>query len=80
MKIIETDNFGQEYPDEKFLNLPLMTERNAKAVCTAVNSACSGPEHPRFWVVVKDDYKLRPGFSFALPPKEAQKWKRYESK
>lgn len=24
MKIVETDNFGGDYPDERFLNLPSM--------------------------------------------------------
>jgi hypothetical protein len=61
VRIIETDNFGGDYPDEKFLNLPQMTKEHADAVCKAINAGfptdCS-----RHWRTVANDYKLVPGF------------------
>jgi len=63
MKIVETDNFGSDYPNEKFVNLPTMREENAKAVVEAINDGFPDPNYmPRYWKVVKDDYKLQPGF------------------
>ena len=62
MKIIETDNFGRDYPDEKFVNLPWMTEDQAIKVASLLNSIFSGNNAPRYWQVVEDDYKLQPGF------------------
>ena len=61
MKIIETDNFARDYPDEKFLNVPRMTKESAVAVAEAINSAfpCN---HSRYWEVVEDDYQLQGGF------------------
>lgn len=61
MRIVETDNFGRDFPDEKFLNLPPMPELNALEVAAVINAAFSSM-HPRFWRAVPDDYKLRPGF------------------
>ncbi len=64
MRIVETDNFGGDYPNEKFVNLPIMSEEACKAVCEVVNSFCSPPGHdcPRYWKVVPNDYTLVPGF------------------
>ena len=61
-RIIETDNFGGDYPDEKFLSLPNMTRIQAHAVADAINAACSGNTASRYWCVVDVDYKLQPGF------------------
>lgn len=61
MKIIETDNFVGDYPDEKFLNLPDLKEEHAKEICKAINSGFSD-RCPRYWRVVSNDYKLEPGF------------------
>jgi len=61
IKIIETDNYGGDYPNEKFVNLPSMKGEHAKAVATAINQGFS-LEFPRYWTVVSDDYELRPGF------------------
>ena len=64
MKIVETDNFGGDYPDEKFVNLPSMTETHAKEVAKAINDGFAGKyaDDPRYWRVVPDNYKLQPGF------------------
>lgn len=61
MKIIETDNFGGDYPNESFLALPRMTPEHARRVAHAINSGFSA-NAPRYWRVVDDDYKLQPGF------------------
>jgi hypothetical protein len=63
MRIVETDNFGRDYPDEKFVNIPsIYEEDHAQAVCDSINIACSGPNASRWWKVVPNDYKLQPGF------------------
>ena len=62
MKIVETDNYGSDYPNEKFVNLPRMSVDDAHLVCKAINKACfKSDEAPRHWIVVPDDYKLKPG-------------------
>ncbi len=61
-RIIETDNFGGDYPDETFLPLPNMTLVQAHAVADAINAACSGTTASRYWRVVDADYELQPGF------------------
>lgn len=60
-KIVETDNFDGDYPDEKFLNLPPLTKEQADIVAKAINDRF--PEtYARFWLVVPSDYILQPGF------------------
>lgn len=61
-RIIETDNFGGDYPDEKFLNVPQLPREKAQAIADAINEAV-GERHPRYWRVVENDYVLQPGFS-----------------
>ena len=39
MKIVETDNFDGDYPDEKFLNLPLLFEKDAQIIADAINES-----------------------------------------
>ena len=62
MKIVNTDNFGGDYPDEKFVEgLPRLTKTHAEAICAAINAGL--PEtHSRYYKVVPDDYELQPGF------------------
>lgn len=63
MRIVETDNFGGDYPAESFVNLPYMSREHAEAVCAAINAACAAHKHARrYWIVVPNDYKLKPGF------------------
>lgn len=61
-RIVETDNFGGDYPNEKFLDLPLMTQDQANKVAAAINDACSGDTAPRYWKVVFATYELQSGF------------------
>jgi hypothetical protein len=62
MRIVETDNFDGDYPNEKFVNLPPLTLKDAQEICKSINAACSGENAPRYWKIVDDNYKLRPGF------------------
>lgn len=59
-RIVDTDNFNGDYPGEKFLLWP-MPRRYCQSVADALN-AWAGPDAPRYYKVVEDDYQLRPGF------------------
>lgn len=61
MRIVETDNFDGDYPNESFLNIPALPEADANKIAAAINTAV-GPFFARFWKVVPNDYKLQPGF------------------
>lgn len=61
-KIIDTDNFGGDYPNERFVEpLPLMSEKQADMLCYLINSF-TRENNNRFWKAVPTDYKLQPGF------------------
>ena len=63
MKIVETDNHGGDYPDERLLALPRLTQDQAERIAGAINKElCDDDYAPRFWKVVDDDYELQPGF------------------
>jgi len=59
-RIVDTDNFGGDYPDEKFLLWP-MPEEFAQRIVDALNE-WGGTHAARFYKVVDNDYKLQPGF------------------
>lgn len=67
MKIMHTDNFGGDYPDEKFVEgLPCFGDHErgmaqAQLICNAINKV-TGPDSARFYKVVADNYELQPGF------------------
>jgi hypothetical protein len=63
MKIMHTDNFGGDYPDEKFVEgLPSGLSREAmQRIANAINQE-TGLNWPRYYQVVPDDYQLQPGF------------------
>ena len=60
-RIVNTCNFGKDYPDEKFLNAPVMSEDEAKTVAEILNRR-EGPNAIRYWKVVESSYKLAPAF------------------
>lgn len=62
MKIIDTDNFSGDYPNEKVVAEGITYELYAKVMCDAMNERFSGNGAPRYYKVVPDDYKLAPGF------------------
>jgi len=58
-RVVETDNYGRDYPDEKF-SLPYhLRKEDAVAIAAVLNS---GPEGNRYWKVVPTGYELAPGF------------------
>lgn len=61
MRIINTDNFGSDYPSEQFV-LWSMGPEAAKEVAEVLNKWFSGDQAPRYFKVVPDDYELAPGF------------------
>ena len=60
-RVVETDNFGWDCPNEKFVDVPPMDEEDAKIVADLANKA-AGPGAFRFWKVVEVGYKLAGGF------------------
>lgn len=59
MKIIHTDNYGGDYPDEKFVeNIPRMGEAECQSICDIINAW----QGQRYYKVVPDDYRIAPGF------------------
>ena len=62
-RIVETDNYGGDYPDESFVeNLPVLYEREqAQTIANAINSVVPHT-HSRYWKVVEIPYTLQPGF------------------
>ncbi len=61
-KIVNTDNFNGDYPDEFFLNLPPMTEAVAREIAEVINRRLGGEYASRYYRVVDEDYVLQPGF------------------
>lgn len=61
--IVNTDNFGGDYPDEKFVeNLPSLNKReDAERIANAINSI-GGPNSYRYFKVVELPYDLASGF------------------
>ena len=62
MKIIDTDNFGGDYPDERVFVDGIPTKELAKKICDAINNRFVGTHSARIFCVVDDDYVLQPGF------------------
>lgn len=59
-RIVETDNYGSDYPNEKFVNIPMLrTKEAAQEIADVINKHCCDG---RFWRVVSNDYVLKPGF------------------
>lgn len=61
MRIIETDNFGNDYPDEKFINLPSLSKESTERIASAINAEFP-KDHRRYYRVVENNYILQPGF------------------
>ena len=61
MKIVNTDNHGGDYPDERFLNAGTLTDSQAKRIAEILNEGVDDYSN-RWWKVVPDNYKLQPGF------------------
>lgn len=62
-RIVETDNHAGDYPDEKFVTLPLLLESQAERIAGSINEIlCVDDRSDRYWKVVDQDYQLIPGF------------------
>jgi len=61
-RIVDTDNFGRDYPDERFVVPFAMDEEDAETVCRILN-AWSGPDAQRYYKAVDPEYRLSPGFT-----------------
>jgi hypothetical protein len=70
-KIVNTDNFGGDYPDEAVLGTmdadgkfrpKLVSARRAKDIADVLNLENIGDCAPRYWAVRTDDYELRGPF------------------
>lgn len=61
MRIVETDNYDGDYPDEKNVNLYGMKKEHAEVVAKAINAGYP-KDYPRYWKVVSDNYELKLGF------------------
>ena len=61
--IVNTDNFGGDYPDEKFVeNLPIFTDREDALDVVAAIHGVMPKSATRFFKVVEEGYKLQSGF------------------
>ena len=58
-RIVDTDNFGGDYPDERFLLWPMPGE-DAQKICNVLNDR-AGAGSLRFYKIVPNDYRLEPG-------------------
>jgi hypothetical protein len=58
-RVVETDNYGGDYPDEKWALPYCMAEDVAKDIAKILNDHMA---HNRYWKVVTKDYTLQPAF------------------
>lgn len=61
-RVVNTDNFGADYPDERFVGPEYDTKGEAQSAATRLN-ILGGPCSSRFYKVVELPYKLQPGFT-----------------
>lgn len=61
-RIVDTDNFGGDYPDEKFVGYEYTTEEEAQLIADELNGKTVHYYSPRYYKVVELPYKLQPGF------------------
>lgn len=60
-RVVNTDNFGHDYPNEKFVSGEYATRDEASAKAHALNGPY--PEtSSRYFKVVEIPYELQPGF------------------
>ncbi|MCB1865187.1 MAG: hypothetical protein KDG50_07125 [Chromatiales bacterium] len=58
-RIVETNNFSSDHPDEKFLNIPELPEPQMRRIANAINDGFPAGSK-RYWKVVENDYTLNP--------------------
>ena len=60
MRVINTDNYNGDYPNEKFIG-EIMTMDQATNLADRLNQE-AGLHASRWFMVVEDNYELQPGF------------------
>lgn len=60
MRVVDTDNFGSDYPDEKFVT-GCVSKKEAERIADRMNGF-AGDFSRRYYKVVEDWYTLQPGF------------------
>lgn len=59
--IVETDNYGGDYPDEKFVAQCWLRKGAAETIAQILNDEI-GKQSSRFYKVVERGYSILPGF------------------
>ena len=59
--VIDTDNFGGDYPNETWIIQCWLSERGAQEIADVLNRE-SGENSQRCYKVQQQGYKLQPGF------------------
>ena len=57
--IVDTDNYGGDYPNETFVAQNIPSKEMAQKMADSLNTY---PDQPRYFMVVEDGYVLAPGF------------------
>lgn len=60
--IVDTDNFGGDYPNESFVARDIPHKEMAMKMANALNGPDDNSWRPRYFMVVEDGYVLAPGF------------------
>lgn len=61
MKIVRVDNFNRDHMPDLGINLGCMDSDAANAIAKVLNEHLSGVEHPYYYRVMADSYKLNEG-------------------
>jgi len=61
-RVVNTDNFGGDYPNESFVGPEYATQEEAEKEAEELNSKYGGDYAPRYYKVVEMPYVLQPGF------------------
>ncbi len=59
-RIVDTDNFAGDYPNERFVLWP-MSREHCQKIADVLNEA-AGKHSARYYDVKENDYQLQPGF------------------
>lgn len=63
-RVVNTDNFGGDYPDERFIGETFVNHGEAVREADRLNgSDYNSPRSPRYHKVVEEGYILQPGFT-----------------
>lgn len=60
--VVDTDNFGGDYPNESFVAVGIEREETAEFLADAMNKKYSGDGASRYFKAVPAGYQLQPAF------------------